>query len=125
MTTVTDINSAPLVGAHFHPPAKLLLQHLPTGQVLRLIRDPDNAYDTNAIAVWADIEKNPDIPMHELIGFGVEEESFPGSFMLGHIAAKTGEAKALAPILDSGHMPKATLAFDAKGAPRVALEWSK
>ena len=45
-------HSIPLVGAHFRPPAKALIQSLPVGQVLRLSREPDNQYDTNAIQVW-------------------------------------------------------------------------
>ena len=44
--------SAPLVGAHFRPPAKALLAALPSGHPLLLIPEPTNPYDPNAIAVF-------------------------------------------------------------------------
>lgn len=46
--------SAPLVGMHFRPPAKAILQSLPTGYPLELRPEPSNPYDQNAIAVWID-----------------------------------------------------------------------
>ena len=45
-------HSAPLVGAHFRPPAKALLQSLPSNHPLELIPEPTNPYDPNAVAVF-------------------------------------------------------------------------
>jgi hypothetical protein len=40
-----------IVGAHFRPPAKQVLSHLPSGAELRLVPEPDNPYDEFAIRV--------------------------------------------------------------------------
>lgn len=40
-----------IVGAHFRPPAKALLQGIETGQTLWLHAEPENPYDPNAIQV--------------------------------------------------------------------------
>lgn len=42
---------SPIVGAHFRPPAKLLLTILPINSPLHLDPDPDNPYDPNAVKV--------------------------------------------------------------------------
>lgn len=47
-------HSAPLVGAHFRPPAKAILQSLPASYPLELRPEPTNPYDPNAVAVWFD-----------------------------------------------------------------------
>ncbi len=49
----------PLVGAHFRPPAKWVLAHLPAGTALRLEPEPENAYDPKAIRVLCRIEDVP------------------------------------------------------------------
>lgn len=124
------LTQAPLVGAHFHPPAKALLAAMRVGQSLRLEREPQNPYDSNAIQVFVRVEDLPDSfapDEAELAGYGYTLDEITGnefgSWMLGHIAAKTGEAAALAPLLDAGESPKATLAFNMNGAPIVRLEW--
>ena len=45
---------APLVGAHFRPPAKAIIQSLPASYPLELRPEPSNPYDSNAVAVWFD-----------------------------------------------------------------------
>lgn len=47
-------NSVPLMGAHFRPPAKALIQALPSDHPLSLRPEPTNPYDPNAVAVWLD-----------------------------------------------------------------------
>jgi hypothetical protein len=42
---------SPLVGAHFRPPAKQLLECLPSGAKLLLVAEPENPYDERAIKV--------------------------------------------------------------------------
>lgn len=46
--------TAPLVGAHFRPPAKAIIQSLPSAYPLELRPEPANPYDPHAIAVWFD-----------------------------------------------------------------------
>jgi HIRAN domain len=46
-TTIT----VPLVGMHFHPPAKQVLECLAFGTAVKLAPQPDNPYDSNAIRV--------------------------------------------------------------------------
>lgn len=50
-------HSAPLVGMHFRPPAKAILQALPSDYPLELRPEPTNPYDENAVAVWFDAAK--------------------------------------------------------------------
>lgn len=45
-----------LVGAHFRPPAKQVLAHLPAGTELVLQREPENPYDSGAIKVLVDLK---------------------------------------------------------------------
>jgi hypothetical protein len=42
----------PIVGAFFRPPAKTILDILPIGTPLTLLAEPENEYDTNAIAIY-------------------------------------------------------------------------
>jgi hypothetical protein len=58
--------SAPLVGMHFRPPAKAILQSLPAGYPLELRPEPTNPYDANAVAVWFDASHLPDDSLEEL-----------------------------------------------------------
>ena len=124
------IASAPLVGAHFHPPAKALLAQLRTGTELTLRREPDNPYDSNAIGVWlnwADVGPVSEDQLRDLAsslaGYGWSVDDIDGPVQLGHIAAKTGEAASIAPLMDSGESPTATLGFNMNGQPIVRLEW--
>ena len=48
--------TTPIVGSHFRPPAKLLLQWLPAGTELSLEPEPSNPYDPNAVAVFLPVE---------------------------------------------------------------------
>lgn len=48
---MTNTLTGVLVGAHFRPPAKLILECLPSGAPLSLIAEPDNPYDSNAVQV--------------------------------------------------------------------------
>jgi hypothetical protein len=126
-TSLTRVNSAPLVGAHFHPPAKLILSWLRAGTALKLRREPDNPFDSNAIGVWVHLMALPydvQIDVDALAGYGFSIEDLLQARQLGHIAAKTGEAAIIAPLLDAGEEPTATLGFDMRGIPTVKLDWS-
>ena len=49
-----------LVGAHFRPPAKQVLAHLPAGAELIIQREPENPYDAGAIKVLVDLAEVPE-----------------------------------------------------------------
>lgn len=120
-----------LVGAHFRPPAKAILAALPSGCALRVVPEPDNPYDENALRIEV---ASADIPatQHSKLG---EEASFFGHDLatilaqpywhLGYI--KATEALSLAgPIAittdnDPAGLP-AILQFDSSGKPLVTFD---
>lgn len=86
-----------LVGSHFHPPAKTLLEHLPVGTVLELRAEPDNPYDEHAIAVMLRSSSIPE-SQHEVLaealpsqGSSLEEILAAPEWFIGHIAASEGK----------------------------------
>ena len=92
MTTLT----APLVGMRHHPGAAEKLSELGFGDSLTLVREPENAFDENAIKVF----------------------SLDGIF-LGYIAREY--ASEWAPVFDDADIPPATLSFGSEGRPRVEI----
>lgn len=86
------IYSAPIVGAHFRPPAKAILQVLPADCPLVLRHDPENEFSTEAIAVYlrsADIPESarPELEIHGPgYGFSLESILAQAEWHLGYIA---------------------------------------
>lgn len=84
--------SAPLVGMHFRPPAKALIQSLPSGYPLELRPEPSNPYDPNAVAVWLDARFLNDDAIDELtstlpgMGHDIEELLATRWWQLGYMA---------------------------------------
>lgn len=134
MTTLTTL----LVGQHYHPPAKILLEHLPAGASLRLIHYAENPYDERAIGVWVEPKELPESQWPELEvklpgqGFDLKEMLQSNEpLMLGHCAASGGKplGKALlarsdlvsnAEIFDL--LPcNARLVFDGSGATLIEV----
>lgn len=135
----------PLVGSHWHPPAKALLEHLPNGTSLRLRRDLENPYDEYAIEVHVEGASVPESQHAELAiklgGYGrnLEETIAPGAWWkLGHLAASDGKPLAKMQLVrtdlrgnrdllaatagrDLGDVP-ARLAFDGAGLQLVEVE---
>jgi hypothetical protein len=107
------MTSARIVGAYHRPPALLILQNLPTGQLLSLEPEPDNPYDANAIKV---ILASSDLPQDtdfsdQLTSYGHELESLQssGPIHLGYIErGRTQDLKNTTLVL---------LSFDGKGRP--------
>jgi HIRAN domain len=98
ITTLTGL----LVGMHFRPPAKLILETLKSGTELQLVHEPDNEYDSNAIRVYVRLGEVPE-SQHgrleaELPGFGWDIETFRSraesgeALMLGYVAASKNKA---------------------------------
>lgn len=134
-------HTVPLVGAHFRPPAKLLLQSVPAGFPLELRPEPSNPYDSNAIAVWLDTKGLNDDAIDELtstlpgMGHDIEEVLAQRWWQIGYVARQ--EAAALQePIgrrlaawnqdnlehdVDPVTGYPATLAFAGDGSPRVTF----
>lgn len=114
----------PIVGAHFHPPAKTLLQFLPLGTPLWLKPEPDNPYDANAIMVGVNgTTVETAIPKGQIedfdaalegFGFNSEEVFSTHEWHLGYIPRTIAETIKLEP----GKHP-AALAFGADGKPMV------
>ena len=117
------IQSAPIVGMHFRPPAKAIMQVLPAGAPLRLEREPENPYDRNAIKVWIRSSTIPESQYETLdslaAGHGIElrEILAQAEWHVGYIASKTGEAAQVAREMDEDARVIATLGFDMKGGP--------
>jgi hypothetical protein len=59
-------HTLPLVGSHFRPPAKALLQVLPSGTELILRAEPGNPYDPNAVQVLLPTANIPEDVEQEL-----------------------------------------------------------
>lgn len=83
-----------IVGAHFRPPAKALLQVLPLGLPLMLIAEPSNEHDPDAIRVEV---VTSDIPLEQhtylntlAAGYGYDLDSIlaQDSWHLGYIPRK-------------------------------------
>ncbi len=125
--------TAPLVGMHFRPPAKAILQCLPSACPLLVVPEPTNAYDSNALQVFV---RSADIPasQHEelasasmFFGHSLEDILAQERWHLGYI--KATEALHIAPRIQSlfsheeGEIAvKVSLSFDATGKPLVSLE---
>lgn len=86
-----------LVGAHFNPPAKTLLTHLPAQCPLTLEPDPENPYDAGAIKVMLDPDDIPESQHQALAealplqGATLEQVMSAGLIQLGHIARSGGK----------------------------------
>lgn len=84
--------SAPLVGAHFRPPAKALIQSLPAAYPLELRPEPSNPYDPNAVAVWLDAKFLSEDAIEELTstlpgcGHDIEEVLSQRWWHIGYMA---------------------------------------
>lgn len=128
-------HSVPIVGVHFRQGGKAVLGSLPTGADLRLLREPANPYDPDALQVQARLTAIPDSEVAnldlQLQGYGLDYASLLAAdewFHLGYVANsdKTGGkfATALSQILDaagrSTHM--ARLGFLADGKPVAMWE---
>lgn len=128
-----------LVGMHFRPPAKQVLECLPSGAPLILSPEPENPYDANALKVMVWPGEIPE----ELRGMLDEKLQGTGSdlgellameepFWLGYIAASGGKPLAKAgrdgvgnqeflALMAGSPTHSAKLAFDAAGLPLVML----
>ena len=117
--------SLPLVGSHFRPPAKALIQSMPMAHPLELRPEPTNPYDSNAVAVWLNAHTLPDEALEELrhtlpgMGSDIDDLMAQRHWHLGYIP-KTDAATLQAPIAEHGAC-HAALSFDGTGKPLVTF----
>jgi hypothetical protein len=127
--------SSPLVGSHFRPPAKAIIAVLRNGTPLLIDREPDNAYDPQAVKVSVESAHIPSSQLDELdaqasgFGFSAKDILAQPLWHLGYIAAKPpkGRPGTLATEVSNrlleGGTANAVLAFDGQGLPEVQIEW--
>ena len=113
--------SLPIVGAHFRPPAKALLQVLPQGAPMILRPEPTNAYDPNAIQILVATSAIPkevheELEMHAL-GFGFDLAAILAEpeWHIGYVPRQI----AAVVTLPEGDTP-CILTFDASGRPAIS-----
>lgn len=117
--------TAPVVGAHFHPPAKALLKYIPSNAALTLRREPENPYDENAVMVYVGMEIIPEELHGELeaettnYGFSLEELLEQSPWHLGYIGRDY--AVHLAPLLDQSPPEEVTIFFGMDGKPQAKI----
>src|SRR5258706_6686427 len=132
---MSSILQSLLVGAHFRPPAKQVLAHLPVGAELILQREPENPYDVGAIKVLVDLvevaEGQRGALDEALTGTGVDlvellEAEEP--LQLGYVISATNKKLAnwasnlaVGEFMDRGACV-ARLGFTAEGEPLVVTE---
>jgi len=120
--------TVPLVGMHFRPPAKALLQVLPTDFPLQAETEPDNEYDKHAIKLMlksADIPKDAHDDLNMLasgFGFPIEDILAKDAWHLGYVKATS--ASQIAPLINGGSHKFASskLSYDGEGKPLVTIE---
>jgi hypothetical protein len=115
----------PIVGAHYRPPAKALLQSLPAGTPLEVRPEPSNEFDPNAQAIWLKSDAIPPALRHEAsalalaavgYGFSIEDLMREPEWHLGYIPAKDAAGmRNTKPLL-------AKLAFTLEAKPAVKWE---
>jgi len=125
-----------LVGMHFRPPAKLVLEALRGGTPLELRPEPSNPYDTYAVAVWVATSSIPESQQESLreklpeMGWTLDGLFELETIQLGYVAASGGKPlKASGLAAGSGEFAEALraesgtgrLGFLPTGAPTVEL----
>lgn len=126
---------APIVGMHFRPPAKDVINMLPSGADLELRRQPDNEYDANAVQVFLHgFSRDPasaHSSLYEVLA-GDQEELFLAEagwidpLPLGYVdSKKTGMAKLFSEVMDEAQLSSVTgtLKFTMDGKPLVVTEF--
>lgn len=118
----------PLVGMHFRPPAKVLVEYIHAGAEVVLEPEPSNPYDEKAIKVWfwpGDILKGMRVDLAQaLVGSGfVLDELVNGlALHIGFIADSDGKEGAKAG--NKGNREVAELANIAGGFSELITTFS-
>jgi hypothetical protein len=92
--------AVPLVGMHFHPPAKAVVNAMQVGMSVTLIMEDDNQYDSNAVRVVYDMGDWPVDRMDALTfsldavyggGVSASELCVQGLLFLGYLASSANK----------------------------------
>lgn len=119
--------TALIMGANFRPPAQAIINALRAGTELKLVREPSNEYDSNAVQIWC---KPTDVKPEDrqeldfaLAGFGRSLEEFDEApeWWLGYVAKAV--AASVSPMLADGASLKATLSFTGAGKAQVEIDY--
>lgn len=128
--------TAPIVGAHFRPPAKDILNLLPGGARLLLQREPDNPYDSAAVKVllpgFGPGGEHVELYESFLVQAQADEfgslpwnkDSLTDPCHLGYVdSKKTGKAAEFSSHMDGLQLSEheATMSFDLSGKPTVEV----
>jgi hypothetical protein len=129
------VYNVPLVGMHFRPPAKAILQVLPSGCPLRVVPEPENPYDANALAVHVATRDIPALAHDDLaaiaspFGFDIPSILAEPVWHLGYVKATEAlwlQSKALHWLEENPQDDKTfcpgKLSFDSAGKPVVVVE---
>lgn len=118
-----------VVGMHFRPPAKDVINMLAAGTPVVLMREPENEYDENAVKVvlfdFCEGGAHHDLRKLILDSGQYGEELFTNPLHLGYIdSKKTGMAKLFSEAMVSEGMEavEAKLEFSMDGKPQVMTE---
>lgn len=86
--TQTQLSSHtyPIVGAYYRPPAQAILKVLPIGSKLTLVPEPENEFDSNAIAIWLDTAQLSSLS--DAAKLLLESEALNSGILLKEILAK-------------------------------------
>ena len=114
----------PIVGMHFRPPAQSMLNALPLGAEMLLVRERTNAYDQNAVMVMI-ANFNDQIDVVEAIRNyeALNDADWPGwtndHVQVGYIPREL--AAKIAPVMDYANIAQiaGTYAQNTTGAPCV------
>ena len=110
----------PLVGAFYRPPAKAILQVLPTGCPLLLVPEPTNEFDPNAIRVEVE---SCHIPSGEPLEVALDSQGFTPSEIFLQTRWHLGDIPRAAAVVVAGRLNSrptvAQLCFSAEGKPQV------
>ena len=116
--------TTPVVGMHFHPPAKGLLTVARAGSTLRIVPEPENPYDANALRVEIASKNFDDRHMLEaaVAGYGESADGINNVewWHLGYVPRQQAElyaAQIVALLTPTMPALDAVLGFSASGAP--------
>lgn len=119
--------TVPIVGMFYRPPAKALIAVMSVGTKLTLLAEPDNPYDSNAIAVWLDPSDFSEDVKAQLpsaladFGFSLDDIMAKPAWHLGYVPKEIA-AQLRATGFDSDACIIGAFRLSASGAPRVAFE---
>lgn len=118
----------PIVGARHRAPADTILNNLPAGQTLILVREPENQYDANAVKVCLPADWQNDMPvatlqdLQEAVSLVAEEFPPNDEYHLGYVPRDL--AAVIAPKMDEemtedgvAEVIVGRLVFDPAGRP--------